>query len=42
MIESTEWDLKALFRSEEQLERFMSSLKRNARQVAKAYEGRGL
>lgn len=40
MIESTEWDLKALFRSEEQLERFMSSLKRNARQFAKAYEGR--
>lgn len=40
MRESTEWDLKALFRSGEHLERFMSSLKRNAKQFAKTYEGR--
>lgn len=40
MIESTEWDLKALFRSEEQLERFMLSLKRDAKQFAKKYEGK--
>ncbi|MCX2716603.1 M3 family oligoendopeptidase [Helicobacter sp. MIT 21-1697] len=39
VLESSQWDLNALFRTREQLERFMSSHTRRAKKFAKNYEG---
>ncbi len=39
IIESSQWDLTPLFKTKEQLERFMSSHLRRAKKFAKSYEG---
>lgn len=40
MIESSQWDLKALFKSQQQLDKFIPTLKRSAKQFAQKHEGR--